>query len=84
MIAEKLSHQNQIIQTELSVHQGIFDQICHAYPKSIYLPLFNKKLPLFSSPEQESLGSSEPIMRGSVPLAFPPTSLIAIYNQIIR
>ena len=45
VIADKLSQQNQVIQTELSLQQGIFDQI----RKSLHTPQINQVQPQTSS-----------------------------------
>ena len=88
VIADKLSSHNQVIQTEWSLHQGIFNQICQRWhTPQIYLfaTRFNKKLPLFMSPVPDNkawvvtLSLSWEGMDGYV---FPETPLIT--NDITK
>ena len=53
VIADLLSHHNQVIQTELSLHQRIFDQICprwHTPQIDVFTTRFSKKLARFACP----------------------------------
>ena len=90
--ADKLSCHNHVILMEVSLHKGIFEQICHRCytPKIDLFPTrFNKKLPLFMSPVPgkkawavDALSISRENMDG---YDFPSTSLIAnVINKILR
>ena len=51
--SRKLSRHRQVIQTEWSLYQGIFNQICqrwHTPQIDLFATRFNKKLPMFVSP----------------------------------
>ena len=84
MIADKFSCHSQIIQTEWSLHQGIFNEICqrwHTPQIDLFATRFNKKLPQFMSPvPDKEAWAVDALSRSWEDLdsyAFPPTPLIA-------
>ena len=83
VIADKLSRHGQVIQTEWSLLQEVFDQICRRWHKpevDLFATKFNHKLPRFVSPVPDLLAWKVDAL--SVPwrnldtYAFPPMSLL--------
>ena len=89
--ADKLSRHKQVIQTEWSLHQGIFNQICQRLRKpqiDLFSTRFNSKLPEFVSPVPDkeawavdSLSLSGEDMAG---YAFLPTPLVTNVKQDLQ
>ena len=74
VIADKLSRHGQVIQTEWSLLQEVFDQICRRWHKpevDLFATKFNHKLPRFVSPVPES-GCPQRSLARSGCLCFSP------------
>ena len=83
VIADKLSRHGQVIQTEWSLLQEVFDQICRRWHKpevDLFATKFNRKLPRFVSPVPDLLAWKVDAL--SVPwqdldaYVFPPVALL--------
>ena len=83
VIADKLSRHGQVIQTEWSLLQEVFDQICRRWHKpevDLFVTKFNHKLPRFVYPVPDPLAWKVDAL--SVPWqnldahAFPPVTLL--------
>ena len=83
VIADKLSRHGQVIQTEWSLLQEVFDQICRKWHKpevDLFATRFNHKLPRFVSPVPDLLAWKVDAL--SVPwqnldaYVFPPVALL--------
>ena len=83
VIADKLSRHNQVIQTEWSLSQQVFSQLCsrwHQPQIDLFATRFNHKLPQFVSPVPDPTAWAVDAL--SLPwrdldvYAFPPVSLI--------
>ena len=83
VIADKLSRHGQVIQTEWSLLQEVFDQICRRWHKpevDLFVTKFNHKLPRFVSPVPDLLAWKVDAL--SVPwqdldaYVFPPVALL--------
>ena len=83
VIADKLSRHGQVIQTEWSLLQEVFDRICRRWHKlevDLFATKFNHKLPRFVSPVPDLLAWKVDAL--SVPwrnldaYAFPPVALL--------
>ena len=81
MIADKLSRHNQVIQTEWSLSQQVFNLFCSKWARphvDLFATRFNHKLPKFVSPDPTAWG----VDGLSLPwenldaYAFPPISLL--------
>ena len=58
VIADKLSRHKQVIQTEWTLLQGVFDLLCQRWHKpevNLFATRFNHKLPMFVSPVPDRL-----------------------------
>ena len=83
VIADKLSPHNQIIQTEWSLHQEVFNQICNIWhwPQiDLFATRYNNKLPKFVSlvPDQKALAIDALSLswEGLDLYGFPPVALL--------
>ena len=83
VIADKLSRHGQVIQTEWSLLQEVFDQICRRWHKpevDLFATKFNRKLPRFVSPVPDLLAWKVDAL--SVPwqdldaYVFPPVAVL--------
>ena len=86
-IADKLSRHNQLIQTEWSLSQRVFNLLCSRWTQphlDLFDTRFNHKLPKFVSPVPDPVAWAVDTMSLSWEnldvYAFPPASLI---NQVI-
>ena len=84
VIADKLSRHNQVIQTEWSLSQQVFNQLCsrwHRPQVDLFATRFNYKLPQFVSPVSDPTAWAVDALslqfRDLDVYAFPPVSLIA-------
>ena len=83
VIADKLSRHNQVIQTEWSLSQQVFNQLCSKWARpqvDLFATRFNHQLPSFVSPVPDQTAWAVDAL--SLPwkhlsaYAFPPVSLI--------
>ena len=83
VIADKLSRHNQVIQTELSLSQWVFNLLCSRWARpqvDLFTTRFNHKLPQFVSPVLDPTAWAVDAL--SLPwenldvYAFPPVSLV--------
>ena len=83
VIADKLSRHGQVIQTEWSLLQEVFDQICRRWHKpevDLFATKFNHKLPRFVSPVPDLLAWKVDALsvpwQGLDAYVFPPVALL--------
>ena len=83
VIADKLSRHNQVIQTEWSLSQQVFNQLCSKWAPplvDLFVTRFNHKLPSFVSmvPDQAAWAVDAPSLSWEqlTAYAFPPVSLL--------
>ena len=87
VIADKLSRHNQVIQTEWSLSQQVFNLLCSRWGSphvDLYVTRFNHKLPKYMSPVLDQTAWAVDILsllwENLDAYAFPPVSLL---NQVI-
>ena len=83
MVADKLSHLGQTIQTEWSFLQEVFQTICRRWHRpqiDLFATRFNNKLPQFVSPVPDSLAEAVDALNlqweGLDAYAFPPAAIL--------
>ena len=91
MIADKLSRHNQVIQTEWSLHQEVFNLLCqwwHSPEMDLFATRYNNKLPKFVSPVPDPQAWAVDALSFSWEdldlYAFPPIPLLGnVVNKIL-